>query len=132
MNLPRLLPFALLLAAFASFPAAAQSAHPGRPVHEQPADVGFNIEVLTNFVDGQLVTADYPVVSAVRAPAEAAGLKTGDVILAIDGRDSRDGPMFRDLAPGKRYRLHVRRGGEELDLELEAAAPRRPAATSGS
>jgi len=61
------------------------------------------------------------------SPAEAAGLRKGDRILTVAGRPVRgrymeDLPEIRwllaDLAPGKPAALTLRRGAEELALEL--------------
>jgi C-terminal processing protease CtpA/Prc len=63
------------------------------------------------------------------SPAEAAGLREGDAILAIDGCDLQTVCVnWRTLVPGQRYRLRVRRGSEERDVTLVPAPPRTPAA----
>jgi serine protease Do len=55
-------------------------------------------------------------------PAERAGVKTGDVILALDGkeiRDSADLPLqVARLAPGKTVQAKVLRDGKELTLPI--------------
>jgi len=59
------------------------------------------------------------------SPASRAGLMVGDALIAVDGRDpNEDGVLFRNLAPGRRYRLHVQRGDQELELEIVADPPR--------
>jgi serine protease Do len=55
-------------------------------------------------------------------PAERAGVKTGDVIIAFDGkeiRDSADLPLqVARLAPGKRVQIKIIREGRELTLPI--------------
>jgi beta-lactamase regulating signal transducer with metallopeptidase domain len=48
------------------------------------------------------------------------GVRDGDLILTVDGRDAREfrGNPFKDRRPGTRYAVRVRRGTEELDLQL--------------
>jgi S1-C subfamily serine protease len=127
---PSLFPLAAALLLAACAPATAQRAAASSPSDGAPtrrmaaADLGFSIHVVVAAGAAGLETVDYPVVDAVRAgsPAERVGLRADDVILAIDGRDAREPRMFRDLTPGRKYLLHVRRGGDTLDLEVEAVA----------
>jgi S1-C subfamily serine protease len=60
----------------------------------------------------------YPYVTEIAAHsnAERAGLAVGDTIVAINGRDARQPPLFPVQEPGTRYVLRVRRGEEELEL----------------
>lgn len=74
---------------------------------------------------------EYPVVSSVEpnSPGSDAGLAVGDTIVAVDGRDTREpGPMFRDLHPGSRYSVRLRRDGVVRDTVLVAAPPKTPSA----
>lgn len=48
--------------------------------------------------------------------ADAAGLMVGDTILAVDGRDVREGALFPVKVAGTRYVILVRRGDEEVEL----------------
>ncbi|HST60845.1 MAG TPA: M56 family metallopeptidase [Longimicrobium sp.] len=66
----------------------------------------------------------YPVVVGVDAgsPAERAGFRERDVLLAVNGRDMREPPSER-LRPGIELTYRVRRGGREIQLRLVAAAP---------
>lgn len=76
------------------------------------------------------LNGDRPTVASVDegSPAAAAGLAPGDVLLSVDGRDVLEGgPMFPGAAAGRRFTLRVKRGTEERDLVIVAAAP-RPAA----
>lgn len=61
--------------------------------------------------------------------AEASGLRAGDEILAIDDQAVGDTGRFRSLVgrrlPGDRLRVRVRRGDEELSLEVELRQDRR-------
>lgn len=72
-------------------------------------------------------------------PADKAGVRAGDVILALDGRKVVDVDTFRGLVsakqPGARVSLKVLRGGKELTLDValgeqggEGAEPLAPAA----
>ena len=68
-----------------------------------------------------------PVVNEVlpNKPAAAAGLRAGDVILAVDGRPARspgDVAAATNAHPGEPLRFAVRRAGENLDLELTPEA----------
>ncbi len=60
----------------------------------------------------------HPIVRSVVAgsAADAAGLKVGDVIVAVDGRDMRHDLFFPVEVAGTRYVMLVRRGEEELEL----------------
>ena len=75
------------------------------------------------------------------SPADEAGVKTGDAIIAVDG-DDVDGP--RDLArtistraPGEKVTLKIWRDGKEIEVPvtlgtLKADEPERPTRTSRS
>lgn len=73
---------------------------------------------------------DYPVVVSVEpaSPAERAGLMTGDTIIAYDGRDVRNHTIAlgKQLKPGTRLVVRVRRDGETLDVPV--SIERRPPA----
>ncbi|MBI3713152.1 MAG: RIP metalloprotease RseP, partial [Burkholderiales bacterium] len=54
-------------------------------------------------------------------PAAKAGLKVGDVVLAIDGRDIKDGQELAETvgrSAGQNLRLTLRRGDETLELPV--------------
>lgn len=68
--------------------------------------------------DGALITR-----IAQEGPAEAAGLKTGDFIIAIDGItiknfDEMLSYLIKQKSPGETVVLTVIRAGEEMDIEL--------------
>jgi regulator of sigma E protease len=54
------------------------------------------------------------------SPAEAAGLKVGDIIVAANGRDTTDHPLIDEISksPGTPVTLSVRRGSETIDLPV--------------
>jgi regulator of sigma E protease len=66
-----------------------------------------------------------PIVASVSpdSPAAAAGFLPGDRVLSIDGRDSLERPLFPGLAPGRAYTVRVKRGDDERELRVVAAAP---------
>lgn len=86
--------------------------HPDTP-HRGPA-WGFTIAMRP----GPGNSYNYSVVRSVDpgSAAEAAGLMVGDTIVAIDGRDVREGVLFPVQVAGMRYVILVRRGAEELEL----------------
>ena len=53
-------------------------------------------------------------------PADKAGLKPGDQVLAVDGVPL-SGAGTNDLVPGEARRFQVRRGGQTLEISLIAA-----------
>ena len=75
---------------------------------------------------GVLVTEIYP-----NGPAEKAGLKRGDLVTSIDGREVFDerGLKFlaATLAPGENASLNMVRGGKEKIVKVKLAPP--PGAT---
>ena len=70
---------------------------------------------------GVVVRFVYP-----KSPAEAAGIKAGDRIVSLDGKDVADPGTFEEqiagLEKGVKVKLGVRRGSESLNLDVATAA----------
>jgi serine protease Do len=75
----------------------------------------------------------YPLVESVEpgSPAEAAGIETGDTIVAYNGRDLRNATLSLSslLTPGKRVVVKVRRDGRTKSIPVTIA--RRPRREEG-
>ena len=71
---------------------------------------------------GVLINQIYP-----GAAADKAGLKVGDIILAVDDKEVEDGEALRFRIAtkpiGRTAELRIRRRGEEMTLEVELAPP---------
>lgn len=78
-----------------------------------------------------MVSSEGTLISGVMrdSPAERAGVRPGDVLLAVDGRKVNDPQAMLEaiaaLAPGRKAGFELRRGKEKLDLKVEIG--RRPA-----
>ncbi len=63
------------------------------------------------------------------SPAEKAGVKPGDVLLAVEGKPVKDPAgmlnLVAALPPGKQAKLEIRRRQAEMELTVEVG--RRPA-----
>jgi len=63
------------------------------------------------------------------SPAEVAGLRRGDILVGIDGRDVRDIEDFMYALsaskPGQRGKVAVLRDGKRVELEVTFGAPMR-------
>jgi len=61
-----------------------------------------------------------------KSPAEQAGLREGDVILKIDGREVRDGDYLareiRNHRPGEEVRLEIERNGKTQEIKAKLGA----------
>ncbi|CAN5200654.1 hypothetical protein BH24GEM2_BH24GEM2_10560 [soil metagenome] len=68
---------------------------------------------------------NHPVVKNLQTGSNAAkaGIAEGDTILAVNGRDGREGGHFKDRTPGTTYTLRVRRGGAEREISFEVGPP---------
>jgi hypothetical protein len=73
------------------------------------------------FRDGKVLPpTGYPVVGhlATTGGLWKAGLRDGDVILAVNGADGRQPRLFSDAAPGSHYDIRVRRGAQEREFQV--------------
>jgi serine protease DegQ len=63
------------------------------------------------------------------SPATTAGLKEGDVILSVDGRETKDAKQLTELVqqmpPGSAVQVRLKRN--DADLELRVVLGKRPA-----
>jgi serine protease Do len=63
------------------------------------------------------------------SPAAKAGLKTGDLLLKVDGREIKVSASFRrwvaESRPGETLKLEIKRGSKLLPLELKLQNPSR-------
>jgi S1-C subfamily serine protease len=96
--------------------------------HARPAGVaplGFSMALVPRRSTNGVLAIDYPVVKEVTPGSNAAraGLFAGDTILAINGRDARQLPLFPDQHGGTWYVLRVRRGMEERMLTYVFPTP---------
>ena len=67
-------------------------------------------------------------------PAARAGLRSGDLIRAVDGKPVMDGGMFVDMvkaAPGRALVVSVERGGQPLDITVVPQAVDGSSGTTG-
>lgn len=125
--------------------AAAQGGEPPRPggvlrhttfANGNPANgsvartFGFAWGVSSRPGPDQRPVFDHPYVTVVLPGSNAAraGLAVGDTIVSVNGRDTRQPPLFPVRRAGTEYTLLVRRGGEERELtyvfpEPQPAAP---------
>ncbi len=92
--------------------------------------IGVSVQTLTpDLADamklGQNVTGALVGEVVADTPAKKAGLKTGDVITAVNGKNITDARELRlmvgSLPPGTKVKLDVNRGGEKKTLEVELA-----------
>jgi Do/DeqQ family serine protease len=64
------------------------------------------------------------------SPADRAGIKPGDLLLAIDGKPVRDAQamlaQIAALAPGKSARFALRREGQDIDLPISIGKRPKP------
>jgi S1-C subfamily serine protease len=90
----------------------------GRGGNTSAPKLGFAYRGAPLITNGQISFAEFPVVSAVDSgsAAQAAGIAVGDVILAVNGKNGREGRLFVERAPGTKYVLSVRRGEEVKEI----------------
>jgi len=93
---------------------------PGRGAPVRPGYLGVNVEVQ----NGALAVTGV----ASGSPADHAGVKTGDAILQVAGKNVSDVQSLRDaitsVQPGSSYKLQIRRNGQEQTLTVPASGAR--------
>jgi S1-C subfamily serine protease len=64
----------------------------------------------------------HPIVTEVAnsSPADASGIKEGDVILKVNGRDARDLDTWFVAAPGETVVVRIQRANKERDVNITA------------
>lgn len=75
--------------------------------------------------DGRARVSTYPrVVDVVpSSPAAQAGLRAGDTIVSVNGRDGMSPPLFENVRAGTRVVIRIRRSDEEREISF---VPREP------
>jgi hypothetical protein len=70
--------------------------------------------------DGRTYLPTYPKVMTLEpdAPAQEAGLRVGDVIVSVNGRNGRDPSLFDDLRPNTNVVLRIWREKEEREISF--------------
>jgi C-terminal processing protease CtpA/Prc len=126
----RFLAFATIAAAFASHPAAIHAQTTVSAPSRKPSVVEFRYAFTGTFtrdVDGKVHVTSYPHVTEVvpSSPAARAGLRTGDQIIAVNGRDGMNTPLFQDVRVGTRVVLRIRRDDEEREITFIPRDPPR-------
>jgi C-terminal processing protease CtpA/Prc len=67
------------------------------------------------------------------SPAHRAGVQPNDLILTVNGEDTRERPPFRIATPGTRYEIILQRGADTISTALTIGPPahdRDPALTT--
>lgn len=89
--------------------------------------MGFRYEWRDVVIQRDTRPSTYPLVSCVVVGSSAAraGLRPGDVILSVNGRDPRQRGAFAGRAPGSRWVLRTQRGDEEREISfvIDSSAP---------
>lgn len=95
-------------------------------VAQDAPDPGFGYSGLAWSFPPLSVGDAYPEVVFVRpcSPAALAGIMVGDTLVAVDGRDAKDVPVFGGSRPGTDHRVVLRRGDDMLEVTFQAT--RRP------
>jgi hypothetical protein len=73
------------------------------------------------FRDGKVLPPKgYPKIGNLAATGALwkAGVRDGDILLAVNGTDGRQARLFSDAAPGAHYDIRVRRGAQEREFQV--------------
>ncbi len=122
------LPVCIALALASSGAACAQSGARA----EAPGRASLGFAYSSNLIDdasGALKWADYPVVRHVYSGSAAAqaGLRVGDQILRINGRDGTEPKAYHNPRIGERCTLVLQRGTQEVEISYVLTARTWPA-----
>ena len=113
---------ALGMAALCIAPSVTQAQHASTPAGGDPpyGCRGFAFTVSVLYAAGKPVT--HPVITQVyrNGPAERAGLREGDILIAVNGDDTLVTPPGHHWRqpPGTRYVFRIRRDGEDREFTL--------------
>ncbi|WP_374486617.1 Do family serine endopeptidase [Zoogloea sp.] len=99
--------------------------------------IGVEVQAITSDLADSfgMPSSDGTLISGVMrgSPADRAGVKPGDVLLAVEGRKVNDPQAMLEaiaaLSPGRKAGFELRRGKDKLDLKVEIG--RRPALSRG-
>jgi S1-C subfamily serine protease len=124
LHIPLCIALALASSGAACAQSGARAESPGR------ASLGFAYS--SNLIDdaaGAMKWADYPVVRHVYGGSAAAqaGLRVGDQILRINGRDGTEPKAYHNPRIGERCTLLVQRGTQEVEISYVLTARTWPA-----
>ena len=64
--------------------------------------------------------AGFPVIEEADGPADKSGLRAGDIVLAVDGKDVRKMDRWFNAAPGTPVTLKIQRGSKVTDVVVAA------------
>lgn len=119
----------LPLVAALAMPGAVRAQEDVHPA-ERPGMIGVSFSLHRTQSDRDPQGTSEVLIGTVRrgSPAEAAGVREGDVVIRINGRRAEDEFRRLSLSEGDTVRLLLRRDGQERDVAV-VAGPRIPQAT---